>query len=327
MMTRCLLILCLAALAACAPRGAFHLVRGAEGDAVRQVFVTSNRLPLVDHGVQFTPERGSALSFGRVDVSIPTSHADGRIEWPHGDTPDPQRHFVVSAAYAYPRMDAFLGALDAAPGGRDEVIVFVHGYNTNSSEATFRLAQMAHDFDAKVPVISFSWPSEGLASGYAYDRDSVIYSRDALEDLLLALTRGRRVMVVAHSMGSQLVMEVLRQISIAGQGAALRRISGVALISPDIDPEVFKAQARRIRPFPQPFLLMTSARDKILDLSAWIAGRPRRLGAITSAEGLEGLPVIIVDLTDYAEPRGSGHQTAFTAPAAIELLRSYDDGS
>lgn len=314
------------ALAACAPRGAFHLVRGTEAGSLRTIFVASNRALAADNGVQFSGARGRELRFARADVSVPPGHQDGQIEWPRGATPDPKRHFVLSRAFAYPGVASFLSALDATPGGRDEVILFVHGYNTTNAEATYRLAQMAHDFDARRPVISFSWPSFGDPGRYAHDRDSVIYSRDALEDLLLALTGdGRKVMVVAHSMGSQLVMETLRQISIGGRGAVLRNLSGVALISPDIDPEVFVAQARRIDPFPEPFLLMVSERDKVLDFSAWLAGRPRRLGAITSTEALGGLPLIIVDLTDYAEPEGPGHDTAFAAPRAIELLRSYHD--
>lgn len=308
------------------PRGGFDLVRGTEAGHLRTVFVASIRALSSENGVQFSGARGRELRFARADVSVPPVHQDGRIEWPQGAAPDPQRHFVLSRAYAYGGMRSFLRAVDAAPGGRDEVILFVHGYNTTNAEATYRLAQMAHDFDARMPVIAFSWPSYGDPGRYAHDRDSVIFARDALEELLLALTGGgREVMVVAHSMGSQLVMETLRQISIGGRGAVLRNLSGVALISPDIDPEVFVSQARRIKPFPQPFLLMVSARDKVLDVSAWLAGRPRRLGAITSAEGLGRLPLIIVDLTDYAEPGGPGHDTAFAAPRAIELLRSYHD--
>ncbi|MGY3437248.1 MULTISPECIES: alpha/beta hydrolase [unclassified Marinovum] len=311
-------------LVACAPRGVLHLVRGADVGEIREVYVASNRVERIENSVNFSAERGQKLSFARLDVSVPPVHRDGKVELPARGPADPAQHFVLSGAYRYPSLDTFIAGLNKAPGGRDEVIVFVHGFNTNFAEAAYRLAQMAHDFDADVPVISFSWPSGGDPRGYAYDRDSVIQSRDALESLLIALARDRKVMIVAHSMGSQLVMEVLRQVSIANQGAALRRISGVALISPDIDPEVFVTQARRIKPFPQPFILMTSTRDKILDFSAWVAGRPRRLGAITSAEGLEGLPVIIVDLTAYSEPDGSGHDTAYTAPRAIELLRGYD---
>ena len=319
-----LLFVAMLALAACAPRGVLHLVRGADEGDVRQTFVASNRVLKHDNGVQFSGRRGTRLYFSRLDVSVPPLHRDGRIERPAPEAaPDPARHFVLSGAYAFPTLADFLAGVAKAPGGAEEVFVYVHGYNTNNAEATYRLAQMAHDFDAEVPVVSFSWPSGGDPRGYVYDRDSVIHSRDALEELLVALTRHRKVYLVAHSMGSQLVMETLRQISIARNTAVLRKISGVTLISPDIDPEVFVVQAGRITPFPQPFILMTSTRDSILDLAAWIAGRPRRLGEITTADELGGLPVTVIDLSDFADPGQNGHDTAFAAPRAIEYFRNF----
>lgn len=322
----CLLFLLCLSLAACAPRGYLHLVSEDEsavtGQHIQTVFVASNRVPRVENGVQFGPQRARETHFARLDVSVPPVHEKGRIEWPGNAPADPVQHFVLADAAAYTGPRSFLSALSQAPGGRDEVILFVHGYNVNNAEAAYRLAQIAHDYEATVPVISFSWPSEGAPGGYVYDRDSVTYSRDALERLLLELTgSGRRVLVVAHSMGSQLVMESLRQMSIGRRGAALRKLSGVALISPDIDPEVFVRQARRITPFPQPFMLAVSARDRVLGLSAWLAGKPRRLGAITSGDGLGGLPVQIVDLTPFTGLRAGGHDAAFSAPRAITLLR------
>ncbi len=321
---RVFLLLAVLALAACGPRGVLQLVRGTDVGVVQPIFVASNRALRHEGGVQFSGRRGDALHFARLDVSVPPAHRDGKVERAApGVAPDPGRHFVLSGAYAYPTLGAFVRGVAQAPAVRDEVFVYVHGYNTNNAEAAYRLAQMAHDFDADVPVISFSWPSGADPRGYVYDRDSVIHSRDALEELLAALTRETQVYLVAHSMGSQLVMETLRQISIAGNMRVLRRVSGVTLISPDIDPDVFAAQARRIRPFPQPFILMTSTRDTILDLAAWVAGRPRRLGEITSADDLDGLPVIVVDLSDYAETGATGHDTAFTAPRAIEFFRTF----
>lgn len=326
-MTRLLItVFFVAIVTGCAPRGAVQLVAdpvpAAAEATVQPVFVASNRMALVENGVQFGPARSDRTHFARLDISIPPVHVPGRIEWPESQPADPMQHFVVTSAARYGTQSAFLNALSDQPGGRDEVILFVHGYNVNHAEAAYRLAQIAHDFEATVPVISFSWPSEGHPRGYVYDRDSVIYSRDALENLLLDLTgSGRKVLLVAHSMGSQLVVETLRQMSIGGRGAALRHLSGVALISPDIDPEVFVRQARRIKPFPQPFMLAVSARDRVLGLSAWLAGQPRRLGAITSGDGLEGLPVQIVDLTPFTGLRAGGHDAAFTAPRAIALLR------
>lgn len=327
-MMRVLMILVLTiALGACAARGVVSFVPGAmaPGAALQPVFVASNRQEAGQGAeglfqTRFGGVRDPQVRFAQLVLSIPPVHQPGRIEWPGEQPPDPARHFVVTQETRFDRQSEFVQAVTDQKGG--DVVVFVHGFNVNSAEATYRLAQIAHDFEAEGPVIAYSWPSAGSPRGYAYDRDSVIFSRDGLEQLLIALTgRGQRVLLVAHSMGSQLVMEVLRQLSIAGQGDVLARLSGVALISPDIDEDVFRQQATRIAPFPQPFMLIVSSRDRALGLSAFLTGKPARLGSIDAPELLADLPLQVVDLSDIREGDLSGHTTAFTAPAAIRLLR------
>jgi len=330
----CLLIL---SLAGCAARGVITLLPELDGQGtdLQRVFIASNRLSGSDDASQFIFEqdfgdvRDPNMRYGSILISIPPGHRTGNIEWPGAEEPDPQRHFVASDQRTFADARAFLQALDARDRQPREVVVFVHGYNVNNAEAVYRLAQIAQDFDAKVPVIAFSWPSAGNPRGYVYDRDSVMFSRDDLETLLSALTGpgDRKVLLVAHSMGSQLVMETLRQMAISGNRGALADISGVALISPDIDEDVFVQQARRITPFPQPFTLMVSDRDRALNLSAFLTGKPARLGSITDPGRLGNLPVQVVDLSDIEGGDRGGHTTAFTAPAAIRLLRDLATGA
>jgi esterase/lipase superfamily enzyme len=61
-------------------------------------------------------------------------------------------------------------------------------------------------------------------------------------------------------------METLRQIAIDGRSGLLGRIGTVVLILPDPDVDVFRAQALRIGALPQPFLIVTSPRDRVLAL-------------------------------------------------------------
>ncbi len=333
-MSRVIVVLLMVVLlSGCSPRGIISIVQGlpTTGAELQRVYVATNRNPARAAPRQlfqqsFGETRDPTLRFARLDISIPPIHREGQIEWPNDATPDPALHFVVTdeATLTAPGFVRSIRADQAS--GRREVVVFVHGFNTNNAEVVYRLAQIAHDFEAEVPVIAYSWPSAGSPRGYAYDRDSVIFSRDGLETLLATLIADGRtdVLLVAHSMGSQLVMETLRQMSISGRSALLTRISGVALISPDIDEDVFLQQAKRIRPFPQPFTLLVSRRDRILDISAFLTGKPTRLGSIRDGDRLEGLPVTIIDLSDIEGGDPTGHHTAFTAPAAIALLRDLD---
>ena len=64
------------------------------------------------------------------------------------------------------------------PGRR--VLIFVHGFNTRFEEAVYRFAQIVHDARVDVAPVLFTWPSGGNVTDYVYDRDSAVYSRDAL---------------------------------------------------------------------------------------------------------------------------------------------------
>ncbi len=319
-------------LAGCAPRGILEYADTGTlpGQSLRSVFVATDRRPVTGTSgplaeQRFGPIRDPRLHYARLDIGIPPTHREGGIEWPVSAGVDPARQFIVVDAARYEDSGPWLDEIDrhGSPTS-DEVVLFVPGYNTTHARAVYRTAQIAEDFDARQPVVVFSWPSAGMPGRYIYDRDSVIFARDGLERLLRDLTRSgeRTVTIVAHSMGSQLVMETLRQLSIAGDRQTLSQVSAVALLSPDIDEDVFLAQARRIDPFPQPFVLMVSARDRVLELAAWLVGRPSRLGSIEDPGRLAGLPVTVVDLTGLGEGGlPGGHSTAFTAPAAIALIR------
>jgi esterase/lipase superfamily enzyme len=115
-------------------------------------------------------------------------------------------------------------------------------------------------------------------------------------------------------------MEVLRQAAIRGDRKLLGRISGVVLMSPDIDPDVFRAQANAIGKLPQPFMIFISRQDKALSLAGFLTGRKPRLGGLTGPEDLQGLEVSVVDFTALADGEGYDHFVPVTSPAAITAL-------
>lgn len=317
-------------LAACSARGTFSYLPlpAAQNEEIEKIYVATNRNSYVVDDLelvrqQFGDRRTPDVRFGRVDISIPPVHELGQIEWPKGGRPDAAKHFVVRAGTSYDSAGAFRRAFRAERGpGRDKVFLFVHGFNVNISEALYRLAQMSHDFEADVPAVAYSWASAGDPKGYVYDRDSVMFSRDGLESVIeLLVNDGWDINLVAHSMGSQLVMETLRQMSIAGKHRVLHGVKDLVLVSPDIDEDVFVQQAKRIKPLPQSTTLLVSTRDRALGLSAVLTGKQGRLGSIRDKSLLDGLPVEVVDLSDIKGGDRGAHSTAFTSPVAIRLLR------
>jgi len=319
-------LLMAAVLVACAPRNAFQFGPPSAAAHVERVYIATAR-DLGDLGPSFGKERVRGLRYLHMDVSLPPTHQMGEIEWPR-DTPDAATDFVVTDSHVYRGSNGMIRAMRQQSPGK-ETLVFVHGYNNTFSDAVYRFAQIRADFDVTGPGVLYSWPSAGDPRGYAYDRDSVLYSRDDFQYVLESLTAApdEKVLLLAHSMGAQLVMETLRQAALAGDRRVLDRISGVVLMAPDIDPDLFRRQVAAIGKLPQPFLIFVSRKDRVLSLSGLLFGRKPRLGVIDGPEQLEGVEgVQVIDFTELgAEDKGMGHAVPITSPAAIRVLRGMID--
>jgi len=292
--------------------------------ATRTVFVATNR---AFEDQRYTAGRNAAVDYTRFEVSIPPEREVGEISWA-GARFDARTDFGVVRAGRYGSAAGFRAdiarELRALPAPDREVVVFVHGYNNNFASGLFRVAQLAHDYDTPGIVAHFSWPSAGQPFGYVFDRESATFSRDALETFLrdLSAAGADRILVVGHSVGAFLTMETLRQIRISGDDAMLDDLSGVVLISPDIDIEVFQSQARALEPLPQPFVIFTSRQDRALRLAAGIAGRENRLGTLGTVEDVAEFDITMIDLSGFDGGAGdwANHSTFATSPSLITLL-------
>ena len=204
----------------------------------------------------------------------------------------------------------------------------MHGYNTRFEEAVYRFAQIVHDAHVDVAPVLFTWPSGGNAVDYVYDRDSAMYSRDALETVLQALTKNPNVgsiSILAHSMGNYLTVEALRQMSIRDHGLP-PKIRDVMLASPDIDVDVFRRQIAEIDAEPRAtqFTLFVSRDDKALGLSSFLARDSTRLGALDPTKEpyssmLEQARVNVVDLTNVASNDSANHSKFATGEVVAAI--------
>lgn len=287
---------------------------------LERIFVATQRAPDQTRDL-FGARRSIKMNYGKVDVSIPPSHALGQIEWARSK-PNPTRHFAVVDLDLFSGPDQFQTNLQAEPPGPFNVTnIYVHGFNTSLHEALFRLAQIKHDFRDSSPAVLFAWPSAARSRAYVYDRDSVLFARDDLVELMRALSTGtdRKIALMGHSMGAQLVMEALRQIAISGDRHLLSRIEGVILVAPDIDPDVFRRQAKAIGKLPDEFYIFVAKQDQALRLSAFLTGR-ERVGVIQSAKDVEGLDVTVIDFSSLSDGKNLNHQVGLTSPEAIKTL-------
>ena len=289
------------------------------GAQIEDFFVATQQTPASDDSL-FLGDRTTEVNFAHVAVSVPPDHSVGQIEWPRAQ-PDPAHDFAVVQFDPLGSERRFYSEIAAVPG--DTVYLFVHGFNNTTSEALYRHAQIATDFDLPETRVMFSWPSAGRGGAYLYDRDSVLFARDGLTDMLtqIARTSDKQINLIAHSMGAMLSMEAMRQLALAGDSDVLARIDVVTFLSPDIDPDIFRMQASKIGELPQPFVILTSQSDKALRLSSLLAGGRTKVGSIDSAEDVADLGVTFIDFTNVSDGKHMDHMVALTSPEAIAILR------
>ena len=292
------------------------------------IFVATNRKP--DKNGDYTGERDTKLHFARYEVSIPDQHKVGQIEWPKGK-PDPRKNFSITSVSGYQTAGSFKKRLNRAlanPAHRSELgdkeaILFIHGYNTDFSQGLYRTAQIKYDYGINTPMVHYSWPSAGETGLYVYDRDSVKASRDHLAELIGQLTASSadRVLLVAHSLGTELLMETMRQMAIANKGRLHPKIEGIVLISPDVDIDVFNSQLAPIDKLPDQFVLFVSQKDRALEISSFLSGDNSRVGNNVDTAKINRAGITLFDVTDFDGGDDLNHFTTVTSPSLVGLLK------
>ncbi|MGQ4275005.1 alpha/beta hydrolase [Terrihabitans sp. B22-R8] len=229
----------------------------------------------------FGPQRADA-SMARVKLSSP--HLAGRFSMAAAGLRDWKIENVEP-----------IGSTQLPNGGTRDVLVYIHGYNETFESAVLDAARLSDALAYRGRTVAFSWPSRNSVFDYMADRESAVWSRDALEDTLnnlLADPGVGRVHIVAHSMGSMLTVEALRQVYGANRGAA-NRFGAVVFASPDIDVDSFSSSVRRLGSLHRQMTVITSMDDRALAVSARLAGG-KRVGRAESA-ALEKLGIKVVD--------------------------------
>ena len=219
------------------------------GKPKRLIFYATNRAvaaPAAVGTARFGIEAGAKVTYGSCLVNIPIEHhTRGEIEVPGywWQSRDPRKYFLIDA-FTTLELDAFLQTL-----GADDILLFVHGYNTSLEDAILRTAQLVHDLNFAGKGVTFSWPSQGALDGYAHDETQNAQSTVALVEVLKQLTRAdgrsgksRKVHVIVHSMGNRLFLQAARQFELEQNVGDSRRVFGhVALAAPDVDATTFSA--------------------------------------------------------------------------------------
>jgi esterase/lipase superfamily enzyme len=281
------------------------------------LLVATTRKPV--NGARAAPwygtERASAMSVARAKLTPPD---DGRFSLAAVGLVD----WRIAAIEPVPRLRDLIG--EGASG--DDVLVYVHGFNTTFETAALDAARLSDGIKFSGGTFVFSWPSKAKLLDYGYDRESAMWSRDALQQVLdeLIVSPTGRIHIVAHSVGTMLTLEALRQFYGRGGDAAAERIGAIIFASPDIDIDVFASSVARIGPLAGKITLITATNDRALAVSRWMAGGITRVGAAEKAQ-LEKLGLRVIDAS--AQGWGIINHDLFLSNAQIrQVIRDAVSG-
>lgn len=238
----------------------------------------------------FGPERASTMTVARAKLVPPNGGrfslaAAGLDDWRLGEV-EPVSEGV--------------GSLLAETSGGPDLLIYVHGFKQTFETAALDAAHLSDGIMFQGRTMVFSWPSKAGLFDYAYDRESAMWSRDEFEGVLqsvVATPGPGRVHIVAHSMGTMLTLESLRQLYARYGDSVVGKIGAVVFAAPDIDMDVFTAAIKRIGPLAGKITVIAATNDRALALSSEIAGGITRVGA-AEKDAIERLGVRVIDASE-----------------------------
>jgi esterase/lipase superfamily enzyme len=260
----------------------------------------------------FGSGRSNQLTLGKAVVTVPKEGREkGSIPRPEWDLivarfalrdEDLSRDFTVFAVDVMSERDFVREARQKLSGARrfpGQAFVFVHGYFVTFDDALFRAAQIAHDLEFDGVPFVFSWPSVAGLTGYVLDRGRARDARDQLREFIDVIAKqsgATEVHLIAHSMGADPLLEVLRDIQrsepqIAKGGKP--RFGEIILAAPDVTRESFELIAAQITGLRRGMTLYASSSDRALAASRWTRLGESPAGYVSS----EG-PVVVPGAAD-----------------------------
>ena len=257
-----------------------------------RLLVATTRLPVGDpiRKPWFSSERSPDLVFAEARLTPPDRSLLGRATASDWEIASMDSLTKDNGAQAFAQ----------AALGRD-LLLYIHGYRESFETAATSTIQLSEGIKFPGATGLFTWPSAGSTLSYVSDRESAMWSRDALEDLLTAIARtpsGGRIHIVAHSMGTLLTLETLRMLRASGGESAMSRIGAVVLAAPDIDIDLFARGLERLGPDAKKITVISSTNDRALAVSSRLAGGIVRAGA-ADRERLEALGVRVADASEF----------------------------
>ena len=328
--------------------GLFSAEAEAGRDTTIEILYATNRLPEGPPDARrYTRQRGDQLRLGVATLQV----GDGTKTWEslqamstsvvEGERPEitlkaTREMAVLEDATPAPAADAeaFFAHVDELlrRAGKRELLIYMHGANTNFDRAAAQAAQFQHFLGRDAVVMVFAWPSAGSLLRYGRDvatarRTEPVFAR--LLALLSAHTQVAHVDVLAYSAGAMIASPGLARA--AGEVAAVAdpgslRLGEVYYAAPDIDLPVFVDNLPRYQDRVRRVTVSVNMGDRVLSLTQWFhrvsrAGRPNLADIgpeetqwLVAASGRQELDVLSIRPDDLPGLPASSHSFWYDHP-------------
>jgi esterase/lipase superfamily enzyme len=322
------------------------------GDAaptISTVYYVTDREPDRAWPGGFAKHWGDQASCGTTEATIPALELAGE-NIPTGTI---RTLSTISCGNGMTEMAAAI-ANAARAGNCNEVLLYIHGFNTLFNGAVLRGAQLVNDTRMGCVAAVFDWSSEGEVGRYIPDIEHSAYAAPRLSSFLRArAATGVRVDVLGHSMGNSLLLQALAALAQHPDPPREDFIDQMILAAADVgaDPvnDDFAHLLGDAMPFVHRATIYASHGDAILAVSAIAHGEVPRAGRRPIGDGKLQTPnatdhiIDVVDATDApAELLGHSYfglsseaisdtalilrDTPIAARTETLICKSHDDG-
>lgn len=266
------------------------------------VFVATNRkakTPAFGCGdEQFGVTLDSALRFGSCKINVPKNHAVGDMPFAKDHRLSSGEFFKILEANSLEQNDL----IKILKSSRRTPLVFVHGFNVRFEEAVLRASQIAYDLKYQGPIVLFTWPAGGgdgfLEQNFlnkTYNNNS-LSAKASVEQFKIFLTELQKnkikINLMVHSMGHQVALPALKELSTPNAGKAL--INQLILNAPDYSVNDFREIVKNITKISDQTTLYCSHNDKAM-IASKTFNKNDRLGACTLFDEIDVINVGAID--------------------------------
>ncbi|MGE8722447.1 alpha/beta hydrolase [Leptospira terpstrae] len=259
--------------------------------------------------------------YGICLVNIPAKHIIGDVSL---DNAQDKNQFFQFKGRINTDDKEFLTKIKSSAS--EEVLVFVHGFNVNFDEAVLRAGQIKYDLKFPGEVVVYSWPAGADAgllsqvmvkSTYDLNFTEAKVNREPFTKFLSDITGlGKKIHLVVHSMGHQVVLPSVAMLAKQGKKKFL---SELILNAPDFDKNEFEMILSDLTNSSERITLYCSPGDNALVASQKVNGGARA-GMCFKYSGVDVINVNEVDDPVFGVG-GLGHGYYSSRPILTDIYQ------